>query len=99
MLLTPVERVRHWIAEQLSQLSSQSVGAMHETILIRNGLFCGRKFQWLGYEVVWFLEEDQVKFFGPCGNLLSTASLINFMQDDQVHPDSSTCASFKRHAA
>jgi|694.fasta_scaffold00106_26 hypothetical protein len=82
MLQTHVERVRQAIHEQLAQIAAQTVESIHETILIRNGLFCGRKFQWSGYEVIWFLEEDQIKFYGPCGNLLTTTPVAELVQED-----------------
>ena len=77
---TPVEKIRLAIAEQLSQFGVQQVGSLHETILIRNGLFCGRKFQGEGHVVVWFIEEDEIKFFSPCGELLKATSAITFLQ-------------------
>lgn len=77
---TPVERVRSAIAAHLSRLANQPVASLHETILIRNGLYCGRKFQAAGYEVVWFVEEDEIKFFGPCSNLLTSDSVISFLK-------------------
>lgn len=81
MATTPVERVRLAVCARLSQISHCSIESMHESILIRNGLYCGRKFQSNGYEVVWFIEEDEIKFFGPCGNLLSAHSTIEFLSE------------------
>ncbi len=73
---TPVEKIRLVIAEQLSQFGAQQTDSIGEAILIRNGLFCGRKFKCEGYEVVWFIEEDEIKFFSPCGDLLKSTSAI-----------------------
>lgn len=73
---TPVEKIRLVIAEQLRQYGAQRVDSIGETILIRSGLFCGRKFQCEGYEVVWFIEEDEIKFFSPCGDLIKSTSAI-----------------------
>ena len=73
---TPVEKIRCAIAEQLNSFGVQDIDSLHETILIRNGLFCGRKFQCEGHEVVWFIEEDEIKFFSPCGDLLRAASAV-----------------------
>ena len=72
--LNPVEKIRLVIAAHLYQLGAAHTDSMGESILIRNGLFCGRRFQCQGYEVVWFIEEDEIKFFGPCGDLLKVAS-------------------------
>ena len=84
MSLKPVDRVRKAVTDRLAQMSGTLPNSIYETILIRNGLFCGRKFQWQGYEVVWFLEEDEIKFFSPCGNLLAAEALIPFLQAYKV---------------
>lgn len=83
MTSTPVERVRQAICSHLARVSGSAVESLHESILIRNGLYCGRKFQAVGYEVVWFVEEDEIKFFGPCGNLLHADSVISFLDKEQ----------------
>ncbi|MFO0943138.1 MAG: hypothetical protein U0930_20575 [Pirellulales bacterium] len=83
MTSTPVERVRQAISSHLARLSGTTVASLHESILIRNGLYCGRKFQAVGYEVVWFVEEDEIKFFGPCGSLLHADSVITFLDKEQ----------------
>lgn len=46
-----------------------SDAAMHETILIRGGFYCGRRFLCDGMQVVWFIEENQLKVFGRGGEL------------------------------
>ena len=73
---SPIERMRSAIATQLQQFGVKQPSEMHETLLIRNGLFCGRKFQSEGHLVVWFIEEDEIKFFSPCGELLKSTSAI-----------------------
>jgi hypothetical protein len=83
MTLKPVDRVRKAVNGRLAQMSGSEPNSVYETILIRNGLFCGRKFQWQGYEVVWFMEEDEIKFFSPCGNLLTAESIIPFLENYQ----------------
>ena len=78
---TQVNKIRAAVAEQLSSFGAQSVDSLHETILIRDGLFCGRKFQCEGHEVVWFIEEDEIKFFSPCGDLLKSISAITCIHE------------------
>jgi hypothetical protein len=65
-----LSKVRNAIASELQALGVNDVADLRETILIRDGLFCGRKFQCQGYSVVWFMEENEIKFFGPTGQLL-----------------------------
>lgn len=81
---TPVEKIRLVIAAQLEQFGAQQTTSMGESILIHNGLFCGRKFQCDGYEVVWFIEEDEIKFFSPCGDLLKSASAVACLQEFEL---------------
>lgn len=40
-----------------------------ESILIRKGFYCGRRFDACGFEAVWFFEEDQLKFYDPADEL------------------------------
>lgn len=77
----PVEKIRQAIAWQLGSLGVRDTSLMHETILIHNGLFCGRKFQCEEFEVVWFLEEDEIKFFSPCGDLLRASTAVACLQE------------------
>ncbi len=82
---TPVERIRLVIARQLSQLGATETDSVEESILIRNGLFCGRKFRCSGYHVVWFIEEDEIKFFSPCGDLLKATSAIACIHEYEAY--------------
>ena len=58
--------------------SDSSLTAMHETILIRNGSYCGRRFGLMGFSLVWFHEEGQVKLYAPNGTLELSCSLSHF---------------------
>ncbi len=75
------DKVRQAVAWHLQCLGARETCSMHETILIRNGLFCGRKFRCEEYEVVWFDEEDEIKFFGPCGQMLRVSSVATCLAD------------------
>jgi hypothetical protein len=78
--------MRSAITAQLQLFGVKQPVDLHETLLIRNGLFCGRKFQCDGHLVVWFIEEDEIKFFSPCGDLLKSSSAIeclSLLQSDQ----------------
>lgn len=77
---TPVEKTRRAISNHLEMLGANNAESLHETMLIHNGLFCGRKFKCDEYEVVWFLEEDEIKFFSPVGELLKACSAIECLQ-------------------
>jgi hypothetical protein len=87
--VTPVEKIRIAIGDQLSEFGAQrgellTAASLKETILIRNGIFCGRKFQQADYVVVWFIEEDEIKFFDPSGEMIKATSAIGFLQEHEA---------------
>ena len=86
---TPVEKIRQAIAWQLSNLGVADVSDLRETMLIQNGLYCGRKFQCQAFEVVWFLEEDEIKFFSPSTELLHTTSALLCIEQYQTAAEQS----------
>jgi hypothetical protein len=58
--------------------SVSSLTEIHETILIRHGSYCGRRFGLMGFSLVWFHEEGQVKLYAPNGTLELSCSLSHF---------------------
>lgn len=42
-----------------------------ESILIRDGFYCGRKFEASGFHAVWFMEEDQLKIHARGGDVVA----------------------------
>jgi hypothetical protein len=69
-----LEKIRAAISAELLSLGVSDLSDLRETILIRDGLFCGRKFRCCGHSVVWFMEESEIKFFSPSGELLLASS-------------------------
>ena len=63
------ERVRRIIQRNFLELGSLSTVPPRETILVRNGFYCGYRFDQGDFRAVWFVEEDQVKFYGPEGSM------------------------------
>lgn len=61
--------VRCAISETLAQLGCDVSGGLHEAILIRQGMYCGRRFECEGGTAVWFIEENQIKFYDRAGAL------------------------------
>ncbi len=81
------EKVRAYVAHTLTGFGAQQDAKLQESILIRGGLFCGRKYACDGYEGIWFIEEDQIKFFAPCGDLLLSDSLsASMLRVDEAQP-------------
>lgn len=50
-----------------------------ESIMIRDGFYCGRNFRFASLRAVWFAEEEQVKIYDADGSLLDS-----FKTDDLV---------------
>lgn len=67
--------LRIYIAESLLRFGANPSMQTSETLLIRDGSYCGQRFRRGDYQAVWFVDEDQVKFYGPNGEVL-----------DVVHP-------------
>lgn len=51
-----------------------------ETILIRDGFYCGRRFSVGDHRAIWFLEEEVIKFFGTDGEFLCSQETSEFQQ-------------------
>jgi hypothetical protein len=62
-------RIRQLVYETLREFGLPADAVPEETILVRCGLYCGRRFDAAGLHAIWFLEEDLVKFYGPHGLL------------------------------
>ena len=78
-----LERIRAAIRAELTALGVSDLSDFNETILIRNGLYCGRKFRCQGHHVVWFVEENEIKIFGPSGVLLRASSPEQVLSADR----------------
>ena len=65
-----VEQVRQLVQRLFTEHRISTTAGWEETILIRNGFYCGRRFAVEGAHAVWFCEENQIKVYGPGGNVL-----------------------------
>ena len=69
-----VERVRQIIKQVFAERGVEPQGELCETILIRDGFYCGRCFTCGDHRAVWFLEENIIKFFCRESGLLFSCS-------------------------
>lgn len=67
------EKVRGLIRETFDRLGADG-GEVRETILIRDGYYCGRRYHRGGLQAIWFIEENQLKFHAPDGSVLEVRS-------------------------
>ena len=56
-----LERVRHIVRTKFTDLGVPSLEEFCETILVRDGYYCGRCFICGDYKAVWFIEEQLLK--------------------------------------
>ena len=89
-LSTVRDQLIRWMTDQsLPQLDSDSSSATSspirsESILIRDGFYCGRRFDLGSHRAVWFLEEDVVKIYSQEGELESVLSGAELSQRTEV---------------
>ena len=55
-----------------------------ETLLMRNGHYCGRRFQCGEQAAVWFIEENEIKFYGENGVLAQVVHPVTSEKARQV---------------
>lgn len=58
-----IDEIRRQVSETFARMAIREPGQFRESILIRNGSYCGRRFEADGAYAIWFLEEDEVKFY------------------------------------
>jgi hypothetical protein len=65
-----IEAIRRLVAGTFSALGIDPEHEYRESILICDGAYCGRRFETAEGHAIWFLEEDQLKFYRPDGSVL-----------------------------
>jgi hypothetical protein len=71
------EAVRRLVTETFARLGVDGAEAIRESILIRQGLYCGRRFETAGGYAIWFAEENQVKVFQDGGHVVDVLQLAS----------------------
>jgi hypothetical protein len=65
-----VDQIRSLVESKLSALDrGPKCEVLREKILIRDGNYCGHRFMHGGVQAVWFIEENQIKIYGPNGRV------------------------------
>lgn len=70
------ERISQWLAAN----GLPTTDNIAESILIRDGFYCGRRFKIEQCTAVWFTEDDQIKIYDADNHLLASF----FASDEQV---------------
>jgi hypothetical protein len=58
-----IDEIRRQVSETFAGMEIREPSQFRESILIRKGSYCGRRFEAEGAYAIWFLEEDEVKFY------------------------------------
>ena len=58
-----IAEIRLQVAQTFARMKVSEPEQFRESILIRKGSYCGRRFEAEGAYAIWFLEEDEVKFY------------------------------------
>lgn len=75
-----IAAVRHLVADALARVAGEGADLIRESILIREGLYCGRRFETSAGYAIWFVEENQVKVFRADGSMAQVLDA-----DAQIH--------------
>lgn len=62
--------VRRLVAQTFADLGVAEPDQVRESILIRDGNYCGRRFEAGAAEAIWFVEENELKFYRLDGSAL-----------------------------
>jgi hypothetical protein len=63
------DEIRRHERQTLSQRGADPHATLYESIHVRDGFLCGRRFELYGLSAVWFVEERQLKFFDRTGTI------------------------------
>lgn len=84
MLSNTTDKIRTKLRQCVeSRVPISSDADIFETTLIRDGMYCGRRFSLADFDIVYFVEERQIKFYNPSGQLESSCSLEQFLEESE----------------
>ena len=70
-----LEAVRHVVRGAFVELGADNGFPMREHILVRDDVYCGRRFIADGLQAIWFVEEDQIKVHDRDGSVARVMSV------------------------
>ncbi len=82
MALVDAQSIRSALARRLELPSDTADEQIRETILVKAGIYCGRRFTVHGHVLTWFVEENEIKLMGPDGRLVISCSAGGFVNPD-----------------
>lgn len=67
------DEIRRQVRNTLTEQGACDSATLCESILVRGGFLCGRRFELDGFSAIWFVEERQLKFFDRAGSVFNIA--------------------------
>jgi hypothetical protein len=64
-----MHEVRSLVEQTFHGMGADPASTPLESILVRDGYYCGRRFDCDGMQAVWFIEENEIKFYGRDGSV------------------------------
>ena len=83
------EKIRVAARAVLCELGAAREEKLRETMLIREGNYCGHRYRMDGFEAVWFIEEDELKFSDQSGTVakkLVASEAIERIERETIAP-------------
>jgi len=69
------QRIRELVLQSVPDFGVGSPIPCGETVLLRDGTYFGRSFQFEGLRAIWLAEANQLKFYSESGHWLGTIEL------------------------
>ena len=67
------DEIRRQVRHTLTDQGADAGATLCESILVRGGFLCGRRFELDGFSAIWFVEERQLKYFDRSGTVFDIA--------------------------
>ncbi|MFO7901835.1 MAG: hypothetical protein ACQESR_00120 [Planctomycetota bacterium] len=67
--------IRSLVRNRFDKAGAPMEATLEEAMLIRHGCFCGRRFHADGLQAIWFIEENQIKFYDREGSITEVLDL------------------------
>jgi len=71
-----LDAVRKAVRTHFIQQGADASFQLNEHILLRNDVYCGRRFFSGGLQAIWFVEEDQLKLHSRDGSVAEVLSSV-----------------------
>jgi hypothetical protein len=69
-----LEAIRQLVRRTFADLGTAGEFEVTERLLLREDMYCGRRFQAGGLQAIWFIEEDEIKFHAKDGSVVYVMS-------------------------